>query len=120
VSIHKWPICPLSALREKFNPRDINHMPAVKFSARLDLEQIILFLDGHKLGEKFGFDIILIQNYRVTILADGHQAVEMRFESARCFSGFSPGLTSRPFLDMSTVLERVKPLPFSDGRYVDA
>jgi hypothetical protein len=84
VSIHKWPICPISALREKFNPRNINHMPAVKFSARVPyLEQIILFLDGHKLGEKFGFDIILIQIYRVTILADGHQAAEIRFESAR-------------------------------------
>jgi hypothetical protein len=34
-------------LHEKFNPRNINHMPAVKFSARLDLDQIILFLDGH-------------------------------------------------------------------------
>jgi hypothetical protein len=27
-------------LREKFNPRNINHMPAVKFFARLDLDQI--------------------------------------------------------------------------------
>jgi hypothetical protein len=26
-------------------------MPAVKFTARLDLEQICLFLDGHKLGK---------------------------------------------------------------------
>jgi hypothetical protein len=34
-------------LRGKFNPRNINHMPPVKFSARLDLEQIILFVDGH-------------------------------------------------------------------------
>jgi hypothetical protein len=49
VSIHKWPICPISALREKFNPRNINHMPAVKFFVRLDLEQICLFLDGHVL-----------------------------------------------------------------------
>ena len=95
-------------------------MPAVKFSARVPyLEQIILFLDGHKLGEKFGFDIILIQIYRVTILADGHQAAEMRFESARRLSGFSPCLTSRPFLDMSTVSVRVMPLPFSGGRCVD-
>ena len=40
----------------KFNPWNINHMPvedpepligAVKFFMRLDLEQIILFLDGH-------------------------------------------------------------------------
>jgi hypothetical protein len=46
--IHKWLICPISALREKFNPRNIIHMPAVKFSARLDLEQIILFVDGHQ------------------------------------------------------------------------
>jgi hypothetical protein len=45
-------------LREKFNPRNITHMPvedpepligAVKFSGRLDLEQIILFVDGHEL-----------------------------------------------------------------------
>jgi nitric oxide reductase NorD protein len=34
-------------LREKFNPRNINHMPAVKFFARLDLDQICLFMDGH-------------------------------------------------------------------------
>jgi hypothetical protein len=47
VPIHKWPICPISALREKFNPRNINHMPAVKFFARLDLDQIGLFLDGY-------------------------------------------------------------------------
>jgi hypothetical protein len=49
VPIHKWPICPLSAFYEKFNPRNINHMPAVKFLARLDLDQICLFLDGHQL-----------------------------------------------------------------------
>jgi hypothetical protein len=30
-------------LHEKFDPRNINHMPAVKFSMRLDLEQICLF-----------------------------------------------------------------------------
>jgi len=47
VPVHKWPICPISALREKFNPRNINHIPAVKFFARLDLDQIDLFLDGH-------------------------------------------------------------------------
>jgi hypothetical protein len=34
-------------LREKFNSRNINHMPAAKFFVRLDLDQIILFLDGH-------------------------------------------------------------------------
>ena len=50
VPIHKWPICPISALPEKFNPRNINHMPAVKFFARLDLDQICLFLDGHSLA----------------------------------------------------------------------
>jgi hypothetical protein len=49
VPIQKLLICPVSALREKFNHRNINHMPAVKFSTRLDLEQIILFLDGHQL-----------------------------------------------------------------------
>jgi hypothetical protein len=56
VPIHKWQICPISALRKKFNPRNINHMPvedpepligAVKFFTRLDLDQIILFVDGH-------------------------------------------------------------------------
>jgi hypothetical protein len=31
VPIQKWPICPISALREKFNPRNINYMPVVKF-----------------------------------------------------------------------------------------
>ncbi len=45
--IHKWPIFPISALCEKFYPRNINHMPAAKFFARLDLDQIYLFLDGH-------------------------------------------------------------------------
>jgi hypothetical protein len=34
-------------LREKFNPRNINHMPPVKFFARLDLDQIFRFFDGH-------------------------------------------------------------------------
>jgi hypothetical protein len=38
-------------LREKFNPRNINHMPAVKFFARLDLDPICQFLDGHYLDE---------------------------------------------------------------------
>jgi 6-pyruvoyltetrahydropterin/6-carboxytetrahydropterin synthase len=36
-------------LREKFNPRNINHMPVVKFFARLYLNQICLFMDGHEL-----------------------------------------------------------------------
>jgi glycosyltransferase involved in cell wall biosynthesis len=49
VPIHKWPIFPISALRSKFYPRNINHMPPVKFLASLDLEQIWLFLDGHQL-----------------------------------------------------------------------
>jgi hypothetical protein len=49
VPIQKWLICPLSALREKFNPRNINQMPVVKFFVRLDLDKIILFLDGHYL-----------------------------------------------------------------------
>jgi hypothetical protein len=40
VPIHKWPICPISVLREKFYPRNINQMPAVKFFMRLDLDQI--------------------------------------------------------------------------------
>jgi hypothetical protein len=49
VPIRKWPIYPISALREKFNPQNINHMPPVKFFVRLDLDQICLFLDGHYL-----------------------------------------------------------------------
>jgi hypothetical protein len=49
VPIHKWLIYPISALSEKFNPWNINHMPAVKFFVRLDLEQIILFLDRRQL-----------------------------------------------------------------------
>ena len=48
-AIHKWPIFPISVLREKINSRNINHMPAVKFFARLDLDQICLFLDRHSL-----------------------------------------------------------------------
>jgi hypothetical protein len=47
-AIQRWLICPISALHEKFNPRNINQMPAVKFSARVPyLEQIFRFLDGH-------------------------------------------------------------------------
>ena len=58
VSIHKWPICLISALCSKFYPRNINYMhpkgisfraPAVKFFACLDLNPICLFLDGHQL-----------------------------------------------------------------------
>ena len=49
VPIHKWPIGPISVLREEFNPRNIGHMPAVKFFVRLDLDPICLFVDGHQL-----------------------------------------------------------------------
>jgi len=57
VLIQKWPICPISSLREKLNPRNINHTDGViKFFARLDLDQICEgtigahpFLDGHSL-----------------------------------------------------------------------
>jgi hypothetical protein len=34
-------------LPEKFYPRNINHMPAVKFFLRLDCEQMGLFLNRH-------------------------------------------------------------------------
>jgi len=47
VPIRKWPIGPISALHKKFNPRDMNDMPAVKFFVRLDLDPIRLFVDGH-------------------------------------------------------------------------
>jgi hypothetical protein len=46
--IQKWLICPISVLREKFDPRNITHMPAVKISARLKLNENISFLDGHE------------------------------------------------------------------------
>ena len=48
VSIHKWSFCPISALCEKNNPRNIRHMPVVIFFACLDLEQKSLFMDGHE------------------------------------------------------------------------
>jgi hypothetical protein len=48
VSIQKWLFSPISLLGGNFNPRDINHMPAVKISARLELNENISFLDGHK------------------------------------------------------------------------
>jgi hypothetical protein len=38
---------PDTSVARKYNPRNINYMPVVKFSARLDLEQIIRFVDGH-------------------------------------------------------------------------
>jgi hypothetical protein len=64
VSIHKWPICPISALREKFNPRNINHMPPVKFFVRLDLDQIFLFVDGHELDlQKRSFTMANVEDY---------------------------------------------------------
>jgi len=47
VFIQKWPICPISLLREKFYPQNINYMLAVKFFVRLDLDQIWLFLDEY-------------------------------------------------------------------------
>jgi hypothetical protein len=49
VPIHEWPICPISALRENFYPRNINHIPVVKFFVRLDLDQIFRFVDRHEL-----------------------------------------------------------------------
>ena len=44
---HKWTICLVAVLREKLNPRNTTHMPAVKFSKRLDLNLIYRFLDEH-------------------------------------------------------------------------
>ena len=52
VPIHKWLFCPISALRAKFYPRNINYMPPVKFFARLDLDQNPSFLDGHSSNKK--------------------------------------------------------------------
>jgi len=53
VPIQKWLFSPISVLGEIFNPRNINHMPAVKIFARLELNENISFLDGHQL-EKTG------------------------------------------------------------------
>ncbi|MBS3759290.1 MAG: hypothetical protein KGY61_11580 [Desulfobacterales bacterium] len=44
--IHKWLICPISVSGANFNPQH-TRMPAVKIFAFLELEQIILFMDGH-------------------------------------------------------------------------
>jgi hypothetical protein len=49
VSIHEWLFSPISLLGENFNPRNINYMPAVKISARLELNENISFMDGHLL-----------------------------------------------------------------------
>jgi hypothetical protein len=50
VPIQKWLFSPISLLSGNFNPRNINHMPAVKISARLKLDENISFLDGHQLA----------------------------------------------------------------------
>ena len=49
VPIQKRFFRPISALCERFYPRNINYMPVVKFFACLDLEQKLSFLDGHEL-----------------------------------------------------------------------
>lgn len=60
----KWPIGPISVARPEFYPRDINPThpkgtsfgaPAVKFLVRLDLNQILLFLDGCYIAPCDGF-----------------------------------------------------------------
>jgi hypothetical protein len=48
-SIHKWLICPISVSGENFNPQNTSCIPAVKFFAFLELEQISSFMDGHYL-----------------------------------------------------------------------
>jgi hypothetical protein len=49
VPIQKWLFSPISLLGGNFNPQNITHMPAVKISARLKLDENISFLDGHVL-----------------------------------------------------------------------
>jgi hypothetical protein len=39
----------MSALPEKFNPWNIDHLPVVKFFTRLDLNQILRFLNGRNI-----------------------------------------------------------------------
>ncbi len=48
VPIHKWTNFPISVLCEKSYPRNINQMPAVKYSACIDLERACLFIDEHE------------------------------------------------------------------------
>jgi hypothetical protein len=40
-------LSPISELGGNYYPRNITHMPAVKISARLKLDENISFLDGH-------------------------------------------------------------------------
>ena len=49
VPIHKWLFSPISLLDGNFNPRNIAHMPAVKISVRLEIDENISFMDGHEL-----------------------------------------------------------------------
>jgi hypothetical protein len=65
VPIHKWLFSPISALGKNFNPRNINHMPAVKISARLELDETISFLDGHEL--------LPIHKWPICLFVDGHE-----------------------------------------------
>jgi hypothetical protein len=51
VPVQKWLFSPISALGENFNPRNINHMPAVKIFTRLELNENISFLNGHQLEQ---------------------------------------------------------------------
>ena len=45
-------ICPASALKENFNPRNTTCMPVVKIFFRLESEQIIYFVIPVKGGKK--------------------------------------------------------------------
>jgi predicted CXXCH cytochrome family protein len=71
VPFQKWPICPISALREKFNPRNITHMPPVKFFARLDLEQICHSWKGTNLLSDWRTMTMMNWTTRFLILAFG-------------------------------------------------
>ena len=51
VPIHKWLFSPISLLGGNFNPRNINPMPAVKITTRLERDENISFVDGHYLGK---------------------------------------------------------------------
>ncbi len=46
------PFRPISASDSKFNPRNTQCIPVVKILERLDLEQTILFMDGHYVTSK--------------------------------------------------------------------
>jgi hypothetical protein len=57
----------------------INYMPAVKFFARLDLDPIGLFLDGHQLKKLISF-IVWLRMRSMEQFGAGRQAAAIQFK----------------------------------------